>query len=1051
MRKLFQHKLIQILIVTLCCACGKQSNLITTKQNSGNTIVYSSFINPPNEYRSHPFYSINDSLTEDEISWQIKDFKKVGFGGFYLHSRSGLITEFLRDDWWKVMQTSVDAANEVGLRCMFYDEDKWPSGFAGGIIPRMSEDFRSKCLARLDKNTKLPVGAEIISADSLYNYVLHTMQFGWDIFNGTCYIDLFNPEAVQAFIDVSYKPYIQKYKVDITTYTPAIFSDEPHVHARYFDKETPNFGTLSYSPWLEKKFNELFNYNLRDKLNLLYEEKENWREVRLHYYQAKALAFEESYTKQLADFCGANGFNYTGHYLAEDVLQKVRDRAANTMLHYRSMQQPGIDMLGLSFDKKLITARNLSSVANQFGKEKRLSELFGISGQNMNFEDRKWLAGWHSILGINHFCPHLTLYSLKGHRKRDYPPTFSYQQPYWDYNKKIEDYLGRIAYATTIGIYAPQILVISPLESEYIKGSTDGEFTAGMLQALDELQAAHYDYDIGDEQILADTAYINENELIVGEMGYKHIILPDMISIRKSTIKLLLALQKKGGLVFNMGRFPNYVDGNENSTLLNELKKTVINVPENQLGHELQKKINPHVKLSGKRSEKIWTQTRIVEKGKLIQLYNSSRTVTIRFTLASDFNDKNIVLWEPSEIKCYSLSPDLKGNYTIELKPSSNIWITSGSLSKTAKISSEFKLPNTFEDVLVLKNKWEGKRLSPNAITLDFAQYSTNGGKTYSENEPVIGIFSRLSNNNYNGELILKYPFQIDELPKACNLVLEQPAMYTEILANRKRVKFEGDEYYLDRTFKSQSISKGLIKGKNNIQLKLKFKAPKPLSSNPKERYGTEIESIYLTGDFALKAFSEKEKYETYDTQRNQAENFQKRPVRTFTGFALSSEKSSFAGSLVFQGYPFFAGSFELNQSFEMPNTNSEKAYFIELPNCEAIASIIEINGQVCDTLVWAPFHADISEHLKKGENTVKITLVNSLRNLLGPHHHKGGELIKVGPKSFTGSGGFPDGRGEKEWYDIRKSDGKTAIWTDTYNHIPFGFIENVKITSSKK
>jgi hypothetical protein len=130
----------------------------------------------------------------------------------------------------------------------------------------------------------------------------------------------------------------------------------------------------------------------------------------------------------------------------------------------------------------------------------------------MNFEDRKWIAGWHSILGINHFCPHLTLYSMKGLRKRDYPPTFSYQQPYWPYNKKIEDYLGRISYAATIGKYVPQILVINPLESEYLKGKADGDFTNGVQQIMEVLQASHYDYDLGDEEIIADTARVEKQK-----------------------------------------------------------------------------------------------------------------------------------------------------------------------------------------------------------------------------------------------------------------------------------------------------------------------------------------------------------------------------------------------------------------------------------------------------------------------------------------------------------------------------------------------------------
>jgi hypothetical protein len=169
------------------------------------------FRNPPADFRSFPFYAINDSLGEAEIATQVRGFKEAGFGGFYLHSREGLITEFLGDEWWKIMEAAVRAGREAGISAMFYDEDKWPSGYAGGIIPDMTPDFRARCLARLFNQTPLPAGAEVIARDSTYTYVVYTAQPGYDIFNGTCYVDLFNPEMVRAFVKTSYLPYAERF------------------------------------------------------------------------------------------------------------------------------------------------------------------------------------------------------------------------------------------------------------------------------------------------------------------------------------------------------------------------------------------------------------------------------------------------------------------------------------------------------------------------------------------------------------------------------------------------------------------------------------------------------------------------------------------------------------------------------------------------------------------------------------------------------------------------------------------------------------------------
>jgi hypothetical protein len=708
------------------------------------------------------------------------------------------------------------------------------------------------------------------------------------------------------------------------------------------------------------------------------------------------------------------------------------------------MQQPGIDHLGLSIANRLLTARSLSSVANQYAIPRRLSEMFGTSGQNMNFEDRKWIAGWHAILGINHFCPHLTLYSLKGLRKRDYPPTFSYQQPYWLYNKKVEDYMGRIAYAATIGQYAPQLLVINPLESEYAKGDSDGDFTDGVQSVMEILQKEHYDYDLGDEQIIADTAWVKGDRLIVGAMNYQHVILPDLISIRETTLDVLLKLHRNGGLILSTGRFPVLVDGITGNSKLELLKKITIQMGKENIGGVLKSKIEPTMILSGKDASTVWTQVRKLPDGKMILFYNTSHTNPARFSAKMDFSGKNSTLWEPSSGKCYSIFPDQTNSFPIEIPPSGVVWISEGKLSRTTLLSGIYRLPDSCTTLLELKNEWQGKRLAPNALTLDFAEFSTDNGMTYSEPEPVTGIFTRLSVQHYSGNLQLRFKVQVDTRPYNCQLVLEQPEQFRLIQINRKNYAFKPAGFFIDHQFKTADITGYLQHGINTIQLELAFNPAIENSTIAKERYGTEIESIYLTGNFAVAAH---ETGETNDSQRNRSGTFQLRPVHQAKSFSILPEKEVVSGDVSTEGYPFYAGPFELVQSFNLPEIEQGRKYFLELPNCEAIATVVELNGMVVDTLCWAPFKTEITYALKAGRNELKIVMVNSLRNLLGPHHNSEGELIKVGPASFTGAGGFPGGAGDANWYDLRKTGKKLKIWTDTYHFIPFGLLEPARIS----
>lgn len=1043
--KLFYTFLIWIIMYGMLCfmtSCNQD------KQTTELTLNYKEFQDPGNEFRSYPFYSLNDSLSPTEIAKQVAGFKNAGFGGFYLHSRAGLTTPYLGKGWWNAIDAAVKQAQASGLNACFYDEDKWPSGYAGGIIPQMNEDFRAKCLVKLDSDTPLPQGAEILKQDDQYKYICYTVPMGNPIFNGTSWVDLFNPEMVKAFIETSYQPYVEKYNNEAGMPGFNIFSDEPHIHARYFDKDTPNYGTLSYSPYVRSKFKTLFGYDFLDKVDLLFEEKENWRQVRLQYYQAVALQFEESFTKQIATYCKSNGVSFTGHFLGEDVLKKVRDRIGNSMLHYRNMQQPGIDHLGLSIQNKLMTAKSLSSVANQYDIPNRISELYGISGQNMNFEDRKWIAGWHTILGINRFCPHLTAYSLKGARKRDYPPTFSYHQPYWEYNKLIEDYTARLAYVTSVGTYQPQVLVIRPLESEFIKGSQDKEFTKDLLTVLEELQKAHFDYDLGDEQIIQDTAYVSSNQFVVGQMSYSSIILPDMISIRSSTLLLIQQFINNGGKVFYTGRFPEYIDGLENQTSAYALKAQCIALDKTTLKENLILSVQPAVIVGGKNGEQVWSQVRKTDEGNIIQLFNTSHIQSANITISSSLLKNNPVLWDPGTAQCYTLKSDSAEVFNIHLSPSSSVWISTNGLSEAAELIADYKLPVQQDTLMQLSSTWHGKRLAPNAITLDYATYSIDGGLTFSQREPVIGIMQRLNNAQYKGALILNYNVDINDIPDSCALVLENPGTFEEIAVNDNEISFNTNTYYLDHNFPTANIQKLLTKGTNNIKCVLQFEPENLKHPIADKRYGTEIESIYLIGNFAVKGDIVTTQWET---QRNQTGDFIHRPAYGFSNFSIGKESNSFNQNLTLEGYPFYKGSFLLSQSFNMDIIAPNKQYYINLNNYEAIVCEVKINKMTYDPLCWSPYQLNITDALVKGENTIEIKFTNSLRNLLGPHHQQKGELTRVGPTSFTGAGGFPDSRGDSDWYERRLTNAPLKIWTDTFYCIPFGFLSPASISTDEK
>ncbi|HEX7583732.1 MAG TPA: hypothetical protein VF373_03510, partial [Prolixibacteraceae bacterium] len=55
------------------------------------------FADPPSEYRSAPLWDWNEQISEEGIDFQMKEFKKAGIGGVFVHPRPGLLTEYLSD------------------------------------------------------------------------------------------------------------------------------------------------------------------------------------------------------------------------------------------------------------------------------------------------------------------------------------------------------------------------------------------------------------------------------------------------------------------------------------------------------------------------------------------------------------------------------------------------------------------------------------------------------------------------------------------------------------------------------------------------------------------------------------------------------------------------------------------------------------------------------------------------------------------------------------------------------------------------------------------
>jgi len=67
----------------------------------------------------------------------------MGMGGFHMHSRVGLDTPYMGEEFMEHVQACVLEAKSRGLLACLYDEDRWPSGAAGGLVVADNPDFKA--------------------------------------------------------------------------------------------------------------------------------------------------------------------------------------------------------------------------------------------------------------------------------------------------------------------------------------------------------------------------------------------------------------------------------------------------------------------------------------------------------------------------------------------------------------------------------------------------------------------------------------------------------------------------------------------------------------------------------------------------------------------------------------------------------------------------------------------------------------------------------------------------------------------------------------------
>jgi hypothetical protein len=1040
------------------------------------------FQSPGSAYRGKPFWAWNGKLEPQELRRQIRILRRMGLGGFFMHSRVGLATPYLKDEWFRCVDACVDEARKLGMEAWLYDEDRWPSGAAGGLVTKnhayrmrhlkvktfrrvskkmWSPDLVAIYAARVDGTSVTEYrriksareAAELADGEILLAFYLE-IDRPRDWYNGQTYLDTLNPAAVREFIRVTHEAYRRRYAADFGGVVAGMFTDEPNHGAMIHEWGHPGY-VLPWTDRLPAVFRKRYGYDLLDHLpEVLFDPADGAiSQPRYHYHDCVTFLFVDSFSRQIGSWCGKNNLPFTGHVLGEETLASQSRVVGSAMRFYEYMQAPGMDLL-TETNREYDTAKQVASMARQFGRKWRLTETYGCTGWDFPFEGHKALGDWQVALGINLRCQHLSWYTMQGEAKRDYPAGIFYQSPWWELYPKVEDYYARIHAVMTRGKEVRDVLVIHPVESMWtlmnreLGGGDERQVKAlnNMISDLrDALLVEHLDFDYGDEEVMSRHARVVRSGGVsvvkVGEAAYRAVVVPPLKTIRKSTVDLLRRFRRAGGLVVFAGEAPGYVDAlpSESARYLSaqcarapvkggKLAAEVSVMRRVSIADEKGREVAPALYLLREDADAYYLfvcNTSIARKD-MTPGHGSSIKVRAR---REAFAQVRISGFQDCKGKPLELDAETGTVYGATARYLRKGWEIITDLPRLG--SRTFVIPKKAQRTVpplrvryavvrarrIDSKAWSVGLTDDNVMVLDRPEYRIDRGGWHTAEEVLrvdkivraaMGLhprggdmkqpWTRKSVGNPKHVCVdLKYNFDVKTVPAGPLFIAMERPECARVFVNGAAVSMDAEcGWWTDRSLRKLPVAPSLMKaGRNEIVVAYDY-----------DETFSGLEIVYLLGRFGA-----------------HVDGVQIALVPPPTVLKC--------GDWCAQGLPFYAGSVIYSQRLGKMTHRKNERVFLAVPKFAGVAVRVAVNGQSAGVIAWDPYEVDITDLLSgKAGDEVQVEVIGHRRNSHGPLHHAEKWPRWSGPGEFQEQG---------------------KLWKCDYNLVPCGLMQPLQVLVKRR
>jgi hypothetical protein len=959
-----------------------------------STALRSQFANPPRAYSSAPLWVWNDKLTDEQIVGTLRDLAGQNVKQVFVHPRPGLMTPYLSEEWFRLWKVALHEAEKLDMNVWIYDENSYPSGFAGGFVPDAMPESRGQGLQVREQQSPLKLDPDCVAVlrpvgDSFDDVTKQAKAGGalpegkylvaarrwagaspWH--GGKFYVNLLTPGVTEKFLAITMDAYTNSsVGAQYGKRVPGVFTDEPHLAPA---------GGLPWADDLPEVFRRRWNYDLITSLPSLVQPVGDWKQVRHDYLQVLLDLFIERWAKPYHDYCEKHGLEFTGHYWEHEWPNCLR--SPDNMAMYAWHQRPSIDILMNQYDEgvnaqfgNVRAVKELSSVANQLGAKRTLCEAYGAGGWDLRFEDMKRIGDWIYVLGVNTMNEHLSYITIRGARKRDHPQSFSYHEPWWNAYHVMASYFTRLSFIMSQGRQVNRILVIEPTTTAWMyqgdpKQKEIGDRFQALLMALEKAQV---EYDLGCEDILARHGSTDGPNLKVGQASYDTVVLPPLTeNLDRPTMDLLEAYLKADGALFCCGDAPARVDGRPSDRGETASKQPgwkrieASEVPPVLLDRAKARDGFAVVRRDGDQGM-LFHHRRTIDDGEFLLLVNTSLSEPSVCSVMA--TAQGIEVWNA---RTGVREPYGQGRVGGSVRAS--VMLPPGASQLLFLSQKEVELAGSREEratVVPPQGTLQVAPLAENVLTLDYVDITagseTKKGIYFYKASQFAFAKNGMPRNpwdssvQFKDELISRkfgpdsgfeatYRFTIEErLPERLAIVIERPDLYT-ITCNGKKVVARKTAWWLDKAFGRIDITKAAKLGDNAVTIK----------ASPFTIYH-ELEPAYVLGTFRLKPGE--------------------------SGFVVIGESKPALnlGSWKDQGYPFYATGVSYRSQFALSRPAGR--YVVELTKWYGSVAEVVVNGKSARHIAYQPWQCDVTKFVKAGTNTIEVRVLGTLKNTLGPHH----------------------------------------------------------------